>query len=99
MPAAQAVESHCYITTVAGSNRWSRSSGSTAQASSRPPFPDSQYGDGERHRSPPGGYVTRKREEIPPENQRTPVTLPNEVHMAFCEGYRHETDGFKLRKG
>ena len=36
VPAAQEVETralHCFMTTMAGSNRWSRSSGSTAQAS------------------------------------------------------------------
>ena len=44
VPAAQEVESrgsHCYLTTMAGSNRWSRSSGSTAHASGGPHFPNS----------------------------------------------------------
>ena len=105
MPAAQkAIESrrsHCFFT-MSSSNLWTRASAAEAQASSpsrrRPEFPDSQY-DGEvRHSSPPGGYATRKIEEIPPEDQRNPRTLPEEDHMAFCAGYRQETAWFQAQE-
>ena len=65
---------------MSSSNRWTRASAAEAQASlssrRRQDFPDSQYDDEERHRSPPGG---------------SPRTLPTEDHMAFSTGYRYET--------
>ena len=105
MPAAQeeieSQGSHCFFT-MASSNQWTRASAAEAQASSssrrRPEFPYSQYDDEKRHSSPPGGYATRKREEIPPEDQRNPRTVPKEDHMAFCAGCRNESAWFQARE-
>jgi hypothetical protein len=33
-----------------------------------------------------------------PVNQGAPITLPNEDHMAFCEGYDYETEWFQARE-
>ena len=106
MPAAQkAIESrrsHCFFT-MSSSNRWTRASAAEAQAKAsssnpRPEFPDSQYDDEERHRSPPGGYAQRKAEVIPSDDKRTPATLPKEDHMAFCDGYRYQTAWFQAHE-
>ena len=106
MPAApKAVESrrsHCFFT-MSSSNGWTRASAAEARAqasssSRRQDFPDSQYDDEERHRSPPGGYAQRKIEEVPSEDKRTPLTLPSEVHMVFSAGYRYETAWFQAQE-
>jgi len=82
---------------MSSSNRWTRASAAEAQAKAsssnrRQEFRDSQYDDEERRRSPPGGYAQRKTEVLPSEEKRTPATLPSEDHMAFCDGYRYETE-------
>ena len=95
MPAApKAVESRrsrCFFT-MSSSNQWTRASAAEAQASSssrrRPEFPGSQYDDEERRNSPPGGYAAREIEEILPEQQRNPSTLPKENHIAFCAWFQ-----------
>jgi hypothetical protein len=87
---------------MSSSIRWKRASAAEAQASSssrrREDFPDSQYDDEERHRSPPGGYAQRKIEEVPSEDKRTPRTLATEDHMAFSGGYRYETAWFQAQE-
>ena len=87
---------------MSSSIRWKRASAAEAQASSssrrREDFPDSQYDDEERHRSPPGGYAQRKIEEVPYEDKRTPRTLATEDHMAFSGGYRYETAWFQAQE-
>jgi len=100
VPAAQEVietqRSHCF-STMSSSNRWTRTSAAEARAKAssstrRQEFRDSQYDNEERHRWPPGGHAQRKHEEVPPRSQRTRETLPKEDHMAFCDGYRYETE-------
>ena len=77
--------SYCFYN-MASSNRWNKASSAAAQApSSRPEFPDSQYDDEERHRSPPEGYATRKREEIPREDKRKPRTFEYRFETAWFQ--------------
>ena len=88
---------------MSSSNRWARASAAEAQAKAsscnrRLEFPDSQFDDEERRRSPPGGYAQRKTEVLPSEEKRTPATLPKEDHMAFSDGYRYQTAWFQARE-
>ena len=106
MPAAQEViepqRSHCF-STMSSSNRWTRTSAAEARAKAtsstrRQEFRDSQYDDEERHRSRSGGHAQRRTEVVAPRSKRTPETRPKEDHMAFCDGYRYETEWRKKRE-
>ena len=71
MPAAQEIETrglYCYFTTMACSNRWTRASGSTAQASTGPFSVPDDDGDDDGHTTAVTGYATRRSEEISPNN-------------------------------
>jgi hypothetical protein len=68
VPAAQELiesrRSHCFFT-MSSSSRWNRTSAAEASSSSRrQEFPDSQYDDEIRNRTPPERYARRKREEV-----------------------------------
>ena len=103
VPAAQGKieprRSHCFFT-MSSSNRWTRTSAAETRAKAessnrRQEFRDSQYDDGVRHSEPAQGYAQRKSEEIPEAKYRTLETLPEEDHLAFCDGYRHQTEWFQ----
>ena len=77
-------------------SRWNRTSAATssdqAQSSNRgQEYPSSGFD--QRHSA--DGYALRRSEEIPADRFRTPSTLPKEDHLAFCNGYRHQTDWFQ----
>ena len=44
------------------------------------------------------GYALRRSEEIPDDSFRTPSTLPNEDHLAFCYDYRRQADWFQAHE-
>ena len=80
---------YCFSTTMAGSKRWTRSSGSTAQASAGPiNVPGDDRDESEDSRTPTQKYAARRSRDIPSNDLRTPGTLLGEGHMAFCNGFR-----------
>ena len=97
MPAAQEIEtggSHCFFTTMAGSNRWTKSTGSTAQASTGPiHVPDDvepYHSEDSQHQTLSGGHAARKSREVPHFLDRTIETRPHENHMEFCFAFRQQ---------
>ena len=105
MPAAQEVESrdtHCFFT-MSSSNRWTKTSAAEsrakAQSSNRgQEYRDSQCDDEVRRSEPFAGYALRRSEVISDNKDRTPATLPEEDHLAFSKGYRHQTEWFQARE-
>ena len=99
MPAAQEAESrgsYCFFN-MSSSSRWNRTSAATssdqAQSSNRgQEYQGSRFDATGSHSS--DGYALRRSEEIPDNYFRTPSTLPNEDHLAFCYNYRRQTDWF-----
>ena len=82
---------------MSSSNRWTRTSAAEsraqAQSSNRgQEYRDSQYDDEVRRSEPSAGYALRRSEVIPDNKYRTPATLPEEDHLAFSNGYRHQTE-------
>ena len=97
MPAAQEAESrgsYCFFN-MSSSSRWNRTSAATSsdQAQSRSRGQEYPRSDFSRRHSA-DGYALRRSEEIPADQFRTPSTLPNEDHLAFCYDYRRQTDWF-----
>ena len=97
MLAAQEIEtrgSHCFFTTMAGSNRCTKTTGSTAQASTGPihvPGEDEPYhSEDSEHQPPPASYASRKSREVPHSMDRTLDTCPHEDHMEFCFACRQQ---------
>ena len=105
MPAAREVESrrsHCLFT-MPSSNRWTRTSAAEsraqAQSSNRgQEYRDSQYDDEVRRSEPSAGYALRRSEAIPDNKYRTPATVPEEDHLAFSNGYGHQTEWFQAHE-
>ena len=81
---------------MSSSSRWNRTSAATssdqAQSSNRGQEYPSYAGFDQRHSA--DGYALRRSEDIPDDYFRTPSTLPNEDHLAFCYNYRRQTDWF-----
>ena len=79
---------------MAGSNRWTKSTGSTAQASTGPnhvPNEDKPYhSEDSEHQPRPEGYAARKSREVPHFMDRTLETRPHEDHMEFCFAFRQQ---------
>ena len=101
MPAAQEAESrgfYCFFN-MSSSRRWNRTSAATSSDQAQ----SSNRGQG-YHRSgfdqahSADGYALRRSQEIPADQFRTPSTLPNEDHLAFCNGYRHRTEWFQAHE-
>ena len=98
MPAAQergTRDTHCFFTTMSGPNRWSKSTGSTAQGSKdpNPTVPEEEpyrSEDSECDYEPPEGYAARKRREVPHFMDRTIETRSKEDHMGFCFAIRQK---------
>ena len=90
---------YCFLTTMAGANRRTRSSGSTAQASTgliNVPDDDDRYESKDsQHQIPPEGFAARRSREIPNYNGRTPETLPHEDHMEFCFVFRQQCQWYQ----
>ena len=91
VPAAQEIGtrgSHCFLTTMAGSNRWNKFSGSTGRVSTGPthvPDDDEPYhSEDSQCQTPPRGYAARRSREVPDYMDRTFETRPKEDHMEVC---------------
>ena len=99
VPAAQEAESrgsHCFFN-MSSSSRWNRTSAAAssdqAQSNTRgQEYYSSRIDATGTHSS--DGYALRRSEEIPDDYFRTPSTLPEEDHLAFCYNYRRQTDWF-----
>ena len=87
-------DSHCFFTTMSGSNQWNGSSGSTARGSTGPihvPEDDEPYlSEDDEHQPPPEGYAARKSREVPHHMDRTRETRPHEDHMEVCFAFRQQ---------
>ena len=103
MPAAQKAESrgsYCFFN-MSSSRRWNRTSAAAssdqAQSNTRGQEYHSSGNDATGTHSS-DGYALRRSEEIPDDRFRTPSTLPNEDHLAFCYDYRRQTDWFQAHE-
>ena len=103
MPAAQKAESrgsYCFFN-MSSSSRWNRTSAAAssdqAQSNTRGQEYHSSGNDATGTHSS-DGYALRRSEEIPDDSFRTPSTLPNEDHLAFCYDYRRQTDWFQAHE-
>ena len=103
MPAAQKAESrgsYCFFN-MSSSRRWNRTSAAAssdqAQSNTRGQEYHSSGNDATGTHSS-DGYALRRSEEIPDDSFRTPSTLPNEDHLAFCYDYRRQTDWFQAHE-
>ena len=103
MPAAQKAESrglYCFFN-MASSSRWNRTSAAASSNQAQSNTRGQEYqGSGNdatgTHSS--DGYALRRSEVIPDDRFRTPSTLPNENHLAFCYDYRRQTDWFQAHE-
>ena len=86
---------------MSSSSRWNRASAAAssdqAQSNTRgQEYQSSGYDATRTHSS--DGYALRRSEEIPDDRFRTPSTLPNEDHLAFCYDYSAKQIGFRLTR-
>ena len=103
MPAAQKAESrgsYCFFN-MASSSRWNRTSAAAssnqAQSNTRGQEYQSSGNDATGTHSS-DGYALRRSEVIPDDRFRTPSTLPNENHLAFCYDFRRQTDWYQAHE-
>ena len=86
---------------MSSSRRWNRTSAAAssdqAQSNTRGQEYHSSGNDATGTHSS-DGYALRRSEEIPDDSFRTPSTLPNEDHLAFCYDYRRQTDWFQAHE-
>ena len=103
MPAAQEAESrepYCFFN-MSSSSRWNRTSAAASSDQAQSSNRGQEYHSSGVDASGPhsaDGYALRRSEEIPADRFRTPSTLPNEDHLAFSNGYRHQTDWFQAHE-
>ena len=84
---------------MSSSSRWNRTSAATSSDQAHSSNRGQGYhssGFDQRHSA--DGYALRRSEEIPADQFRTPSTLPNEDHLAFCYDYRRQTDWFQAHE-
>ena len=86
---------------MASSSRWNRTSAAASSNQAQSNTRGQEYqGSGNdatgTHSS--DGYALRRSEVIPDDRFRTPSTLPNENHLAFCYDYRRQTDWFQAHE-
>ena len=100
MPAAQEAESrgsHCFFN-MSSSSRWNRTSAAASSDQAQSSNGGQEYrssGIDATGTHSADGYALRRSEEIPADRFRTPSTLPNEDHLAFCYNYRQKTDWYQ----
>ena len=88
--------------TMSSSNRWKRASAAKAQASSssrrREDFPDSQYDDEERHRSPPGDMLRERSRKSLLKTREHRSHYHQKIIWCSVQDIDMRQHGFKLRR-